>query len=189
MTSRVRVIARCSGFLREAPWGCRWKEQLSVPGKDDVATEVEGRNFCQEDPDRHIDPSSLKLPFSIIILVFTNALGQLDKISQTYISSLAVMSVSSISKGADNFFFFSNSPKDLAEFLEWSKHSTNSCWFGLVSQIGRSSDHLNFITYKIGMTVFYPTINTLWQYFIEYKSTSRWLQGKPVAYGLHRPTA
>ena len=118
MTSRVRVIARCSGFLREAPWGCRWKEQLSVPGKDDVATEVEGRNFCQEDPDRHIDPSSLKLPFSIIILVFTNALGQLDKISQTYISSLAVMSVSSISKGADNFFFFSNSPKDLAEFLE-----------------------------------------------------------------------
>lgn len=73
-----------------------------------------------------IDPSSLKIPFSIIILVFTEALEQLDKILQTYISSLAVMSVSSIPKGADNFVFF-NSPKDLAEFLEPSKHSTNSC--------------------------------------------------------------
>ena len=162
MTSRVRIIARCSGFPREVPWGWGWKELLSVPGKDDLATEVEGRNFRQEDPDMCIDPSSVKIPFSIFILVFTNALEQLDKISQTYISSLAVMSVSSIPKGADNFFFFFNSPKDLAEFLEPSKHSTNSCWFGLVSQIGRSSDHLNFITYKIGMTVFYPTINTLW---------------------------
>lgn len=59
--------------------------QLSVPGKDDLATEVGGRNCCQEDPDMRIGPSSLKIPFSIIILVFTNALEQLDKISHLHL--------------------------------------------------------------------------------------------------------
>lgn len=61
---------------------------------------------------------------------------------------------------------------------------------GLVGQIGRSSDQFNFITYKIGMTAFYLSnkysVTVLHKIQKHFKMAPR---GKPVAYGLHRPTA
>lgn len=62
----------------------------SVPGENEPAIGAEGRNFFQEDLDMSIDPSSLKIPILSIILILTYALEQLDKISYTYILSLAV---------------------------------------------------------------------------------------------------
>lgn len=58
----------------------------------------------------HIDPSSLKIPNSIIILIFTYVVEQLDKISYSYTENFIYLTtwnkfVSPISVGSDISIF------------------------------------------------------------------------------------